>query len=653
MARRQSVRFMSTKPFLRGLLGLLALVCVPVAVSPARAQALTVPEALAEVSSEAHVVVVVPNLARTSERLSLLKDRYDLTAPHLDDLLTNFKREAGMVGVRDDGTCLLVLENLDRTIEQGEPPTVYALLPVNDYAAFVQGYDGDPDQTVSELTLPQHTGYVRQLGRHALLGKDRQAVADYAPLGDAGEVGRRLGDAGRRYLTQADATVYVDVERLRAPLTAKLDEAEQSFKRFAAESGQPVAMPEHVMQLFMAGARGALADTTSISLALELGEHGIALTPTLRFQPGSALGSLFLGQQRETAPQLARLPDEPYIFAAAMDNDAFAMSTLLQRALNTLGGDVAVQPLAKLIRDVRPLVQQTRATARVQYVPTEQTMMSGNPFPGLTLYATDNPQQYREQVQAYFQSLHNVSLSLGGGQSMTFTSSYVQGALRVDGFEIDQYIYQVDVPDSAGVGGGAGAPDAPAAGGRAGGDGSAGATQQTQGYLAATDEHVIITTRPDMQLIRRALQSVTEEAGIGSAAQSEAEAAEETTTNRRGNRRSRPSDEAAQPTGPRTIAEFRPVALPINTVAEGYLSLAGLGRTVKVMMPMFDDGSFEVPGDLPPVIMGLGIEGDSVAGRLYLPHRTGQFVMNAGRNIVMPLLGPAPSPTEGRHADGR
>ncbi|MFW6076900.1 MAG: hypothetical protein ACOC71_04045 [Hyphomicrobiales bacterium] len=620
------------------VLALAVALLTPLAAQPTLAQTR---EVLGQISSDAHAALILPNLARSNDRLAKLNKRLGLDAPHLDDLLTHFKREAGMTGVNDRGTLLLVVQDLDQSLETQTPPTLLALVPVSDYALFVKGYGGDPEQDITPLTRTNHTGYARRLGSHALLGKDRDALANYSPLGDASQVIGNLGDAGRRHLGRADAALYLNVEGLRPALSANLDELERKMRDAFAMAGaaEGTALPQRIAELFTTGARHGLNDTTGMMISLELDDHGIALNHTLRYQPGSALAALFHRSQTPTGPELARLPDEPFIFAMAMDTQAFATATLLRRTLNALGGGADAEPLATMLRDALPLVEQTRATASVQYVPTQDSLMSGNPFPGVTLYATGDPEQYRQQIKAYFNSLDGLALPAGNGQGGTITASYTEAALRVEGIEVDQYAYQADIGDTAGN------------------------TGQTQGYVAAMDQHVVVTTRRDLQLIRNALDAVQREEGIGSEA-----AAKQTDDQSRGDRRSQrrtnrggPAEppmppemrgrrggqtpwQALMPEAdedePTTIPELRPIALPDDAMLEGYLSIAGVIETAQLMLPMLDDTETEIPADLPPVVISAAIEGDSLAGRLYIPHRTIQLAVSLGQHFGATFLGP-------------
>lgn len=88
-----------------------------------------------------------------------------------------------------------------------------------------------------------------------------------------------------------------------------------------------------------------------------------------------------------------------------------------------------------------------------------------------------------------------------------------------------------------------------------------------------------------------------------------------------------------------TLAQVREKAIPDGAVAEVYISLGGIAETVGPMAMMFGMPPIEVPQDLPPVAMGLGLNGTSAAGRLYVPNDTTRFIIGTVKDIQSQMMG--------------
>lgn len=692
----------------RATLALAAITAALLAVAPTPARAADAVDSLARLSSDTHAAIVVPELSELNRVLGDLGQRYELPVPQMGDLLSAFKREAGMYAVNDAGPLLIAFENLDAAFLGEDRPRVFLLVPVSDYADFVESYDGDPDAEVTALTLPHHAGYARQLGDHALLGGDRDHVADYQPRANADALRDRLGHFGRTHLEAAAAGLYVDVAALRPALGAMLDRprdaALPSIGRAmpdpAGDQGgltdplEPeravAALDDPAMQPAAGGLATLIESVDTAVLAIEADDRGLALTQALAYAPDSPLAQLLPGgaAEQELGEALGRLPDEPFIFAAAMDARALGFARWLEQ-LDADAGQADTSPWAQqpeqaesTVTDLtRPLIERMRTAATAYYVPTQQLLMSGSLLNQVSIVRVDDPAAYREALQALVRGLdghvpaHAAAEAGAIGQAEPISGSYINNALNIAGTRVDQY--QLRLPPQSGS---AGQPTGPAAGML----GMQGAT----GYIAATRNHIVLTTQPDPQLVRRALQAIEQGDGLGTATHEQLARRGQPRTRQgpasRTGRAQSPRPEPApapyddpdqgqrpawlddepgpagerrarqpfryrgaegDPDAPATIADLREIALPASPVFEGYLSPTGLANTLELTLPMLELAGDTVPDDLPPLAVGLGVERDNLAGRLYMPHATAGFLIDLAMHFT--AAGQSPDADQG------
>lgn len=662
-----------TRRWLAGLI--LAALLTP----PAAGDALD--SALAQLPAETQAAIVLPDLAEANRVLGELTHLYDLPLPRAGDLLSAFKREAGMYGVNDEGPLLIAFTDPAAAWRDGTSPTAFMLVPVSDYAAFVENYDGDTDAEVTALRLPEHTGYGRRLGEHVVLGRTRESVAEYTPANDAAAIDAQLGDLGRRHLERATAALYVNLAAIRDQLGAVAaqwpDEPGAPPEDSAPEGTAPDGTaPADTEQQAADAGDGAAADGSSFAevladsaeallVAFEADDHGIALTPVLSYRPDSRLAELLPGNGGDLTGELGRLPDRPFIFAAAMDMGVLGAA----RWLDAAEADAPAQAEERhreLVERARSLLERTEATASAYYVPTRQQLMAGNVLNQVSVFRTDDPEQYRADLKALIEGLDGLSVgpiaddAAGiGGDGGTFATRYIDDALEIAGTGVDQYQLAPPAPMDDAL---------PALGPVSGMLG----TRGTTGYIAAAEQagYVVMTTQPDLQLTRRTLEAIERGDGLGGAT------AEQLAQQRRAERDARGQGGQTAPaevespqwfdddaraararsrrgragelgeTGPTSIAEMRRLAMPDSTVFEGYVSLAGIASALELVMPVAEMVGVQVPDELAPVALGLGLGDDGLVGRLYLSHRTAALLVDLGMQL-QPMLAGETEPTPG------
>ncbi|MEO1236518.1 MAG: hypothetical protein AAFX76_06995 [Planctomycetota bacterium] len=586
--------------------------------------------AMDQAGAGAEVVVVIPSMSGLSEKIAAFAadTGIDAVAPELADGMGAFKRQMGWLeGVDDDGSVVVAVTGIAEAIEgevnnaaDAQEPTAVLLVPVTDYDKFVAQLGGDAaaQTTAINFTSPDgvtDTGYAKKSGAYAVLSNTLETVQNYAPANRGQAAADAFGDLVTGYLSGGDSLVYIDVAAMADALNLALDKAEQEARAQmnGPDSQIPAAFASTVnaaLELYLQSARDFVDGTDKSLLSLSFNDTGLGLTASNQMKDGSTLAGYFKPDAERHAPDgaakiLSRLPDQPYIYASAIDATAFGLAPLFDRLEAALGDD-GEAGLLTLYLDTIGQFKQTNGVASVFYAPQPAAMMAGGFATTLTVYDVDDADAFVAAQRATFDKLAQTTIPLpatepdGPEQSISFTTQYTEKALVIEGTDVHQFQVNTVLPPAM----------MQQLGPMAMVMGNAG----TGGYIAAKDNRVLVTTVTDPQLITRGLQAVGETDGIGSA-------------------------------GP--VAQLRDSALPPNPSGELYLSVAGIAETVNPFLPMFAPGSqpLVVPADLPPLAMGGASDGQSIALRLFVPEALVKFGLDTYFQY-------APEPADGGGPNG-
>jgi hypothetical protein len=578
-----------------------------------------VPVALSQAPEGAQLVAIIPSMSELSGKLAMLNQTLGIDQDEMTDALGAFKAEVGIGdGLDDAGSALFVVQDLATAIQAEEEPDVLMILPVTDYAAFVASFQAEgaapAGAGVTELVLPDgQAGFAKESGGYAVLGNSEQAVADYTPGGDADAVGSRVGELGQHYLAGCDAAIYIDLEALAPTLITAIDEgiteALASFEQ-VAEMGMmqesDLETMRAMMTLYATAGKAIVGSSQGFVVALDINEHGIGITDSIQFKADSPVMKYLPGGGSGTASILARLPKGSYIVAGAYDAKSLAFSDLFEAAMAVLPED---NPQADLYRKCMPLVKQVQQYAGVFYTPDPNALMTGTgALNVLQTYKVDDSASFMTQAKDYISDMNGMSIPMavpgvgadGEEAAMTYTTSYTDNALQLDGVQVDQYSMQVQMPQQMMMQMGP----------------MAGMMQMFtnfNGYATEDDGHYISSTTLDQQLISKGLASGKTGDGMG-------------------------ADDK--------LAEVREKAIPPGAAAEAYLSFAGIIETVGPMAMMFGMPAIEAPQDLAPVAVGLGIQGNSSAARFYVPNETIKFIIDTVKDVQTQMMPGPGGPAE-------
>ncbi len=546
------------------------------------------PAALAAAMDQApinsQILIIIPDMARLSDKIAALQQNLDLPTQDLADVLVRFKRRAGMTeGVNDNGAMVFAITDLEETLETNQSPRITMLVPVSDYNTFVKQYGGNSDNEICAITMPQgQRGFARRSGDHAVLCRSREETAAYEAGNAASTIAQQAGAIGNKYLSSGDLIVYADIPKLKAAVVIALQQAADQ-----ADAQQLADAFVNEIEVFVEGLEALVG-------SLDLSDAGVGLTCAVQYKADAILASMLPGGTADTVGLLATLPDEPYVVASSLDLNAINMAAMLKRILSQIP---AGQPdmYSAVAKDVMLLIEQVNGIASVFYAPdpNNMMMMMMGGFNSLSVYQVDDTGAFLDQTKQLFENLNqrsnqiddNAAPALEPDALPPYTARYMENAMQIDGVRVDQYELNINLPAEAMPGPMASLMMA---------------ARSHQGYIAAKGKYVIQTSHIDPQMITKALAAVDQGTGVGAA-------------------------------GP--IRNVRNTAMLPNPVMESYLSISGIAQMANGFLPLIGMPLIVVPEGLPPLCAAAGIQDHGAAIRLYLPMQSLQMISNTVTNI--------------------
>jgi len=606
MNHRQQFRRMCTLV----LTGLLTIGLAP----QAWTQPSAIISALSMVPIDAPIAVVVPSLSGLNHKLAKLNEQgLDSAVPHLRDLLGTFKQMSGITqGLNDNGSLIAFLTDaqaLTNVQAHTGPPPMIILAAVLDYAAFVSQLGGNPNEAVTRLNIPGGSvSFAKKVGQFAAIGPNSEQLLAYQPgtKKTAAMLIQRAGKVGSGCLATSDAVILINIEAMDPVLGPKLEAglSKVSSELDKVKTGSPLLdrLIKPIATIYGDSAKALLRDTSTVVIGLDITNKGVGVSYTAQFKHDTYLAQIF-SAGTGAAGQLARLQNQDYWFASAINFQGIAINTLMKDFASRFPNQED-DPLTDAIQSVTTMMQQTIGMANVYALPDQLPMMGGGSlFSGVTLYETTDGQAYRKSIQAYFESFQRVINELNQAPMvnpiapqgmldlnvpklpLNIKLTYSPNVLQLDAMQVDEYAIEYQLPPNMMKNMGPAAPMMAMMGG----------TSQS-GYLAVKDSYAVMTTVRDLDLLKKALAAVGQKTGLGTS-------------------------------GP--IQRVRQSGLPANTIIEWYLNLSGIIKGANMFMGMMGQQPIQVPEDLSPIASAVSAENHGLIGRLFVPIDVIRFCKDA------------------------
>lgn len=582
--------------------------------SPVMAQ--QAPAPLDLVPAGAQMAIIVPSLSGLSQKIAALNNALGLNVPGMADALGEFKQNAGLTqGLRDDGPLVVSLPQITGNPDGGSPAFLVAV-PVSKYGEFVRSLSGNPDNALSELKMPDgQNAFSKNIGGEAgfaIIGAQKALVEGFQAGGGAATLAS-AGKVGARAISGSDVSIVFNVQSMAPTLQPMLQSA-MAIAMMEATRGQNdpamAATQKAITGMYSDALSALLRDTAIAVVGLDLSEAGVGMSWTAQLKPNSYMAGIFTNGS-PAAGLITKLPERPYLFAMAMNFGNVNVKQMVTDAMAKLPEANVGGPVVGMIRSWLPLMGTIQGLSQAYYVPPGGAV-GGSMLQSAGVISTTDARGYIQAFQTQATALNGKQFPMGKPANpnapvpaITFTTNYNANAVQVDGVNVDQYQVSFTLPPELAQQAG------PAAMMLMGGNGYT-------GFIAAANNFVVQTTVPDMQLVKAALASIKDNAGIGAA-------------------------------GPIPAVRAK---LPPDAAMEAYVNLGGAVSLANGFLAAFGAPQINVPPDLSPIAMGLGVEQSGLAYRLYVPMDTMKFVKELSMQVGQMRGGAAPPAGGGNRGGG-
>ena len=575
---------------IRWILATVLLIAVPAAQAG-------VPAVLQQVPVDAQVIIAIPRLAGLSKKLAIVNQKLGLNQLQMNNSLGFAKAMVGlMAGIDDDGGAALVFTALPlpqpaQARPEGQPKAVL-LLPVRDYKLFLSNFGpaGSESDGINQIQIMNKPVFARRSGGFAVLGIDRQPVADFRP--PPADAAGRFDRFGQQVLSKSDISIVVDLAGVgraaRPAIRRELDQMGRMFKQFGGQlDAQAMRFMDAYLDIYGDVIDAVLRDGDVYLQGIDISGRGVGFTSVFRFKSGSKLATGFARNPVE-APSLNRLPDRPYLFAMTMNT-----STLPIRQWAKDIADVFPKESGwdKLFAQTEQLIDASgQDWQTVMYAP--EAGAEGPFMKGLYVVTTRNPGDYMRAYRSLMTQLDQLDMN-GFGYDVTFQPE----ARQIAGHPIDQYSIKFRASDQF----------------REQLGQAADAFQDQNGSVFHLDDVVVIATNADERLLAEAIEAAGGTGGTGGTGGLETDPG---------------------------IASARK-RLPKHNVAQFYLNVGSLVKTMSNLNPRaVPAAAVELPGNLPPIGAAVAINQGSIAMRGHVPMSVIRAIKDAATNTMGGGFGP-------------
>lgn len=525
------------------------------------------PAILDRVPGEAALVVVTRDIAAAGEKAKPLAGLLQGQQLPGQDFTKTTEKLLAIPGIDPNGSVALIMTKAPdpEAEDTGEEPTMLAMVPVADYAAFVQGLGGKAEEAVATIHFDENEAFARKLdAKTALVGSDRESVQGFKPLtGQMKTFQGRLGAAGWKVADTADSLIIVDAQAFKSQI-----EKPGGLGGQARVPGMgPLGGGLGGVSKTMTKVRESLArDGKTAVIGFSGNEAGLALDLVATFREGTEAAKVF-AQNGDSSTLLSRLPNQSYYMAGAADLSAPGVRQLLAD-YRAEQGDEAGAPSG--FDAISKNLEKADGFAIVVGA-NKAGPMAGVFINTATFIATKDAKGMLEALRANADAMKEVKVG-----EASIKVDYRRDVAEASGVKFDASTTTID-PD----------PNDPNAF-------MAGMMMQTlfgngRGFsqmAAATEPGLVMTMSQNTPLMSSAIQAAQTGKGLGE---------EE------------------------SIKAIRS-QLPAQRSMEFYLGSAAILNAVKTGIEDFLGEEIQVPANVPPVALAGSMEGGAVSLRLFVPN---------------------------------
>ncbi|MFN0133310.1 MAG: hypothetical protein ACKVW3_12390 [Phycisphaerales bacterium] len=446
----------------------------------------------------------------------------------------------GMQGFNKDGSAAIAIMGLEE--KDGQGPVVM-ILPVSNYAAYATSLGGK-GAGLEEVNFGDEKGFIKDIGGgFAAIGPLKEVVEAFAGKGGNGAAHEAMmGTVGKKIADASDTFISANIAAL-AP------KAKEGMKKMKDDMAQMGGAQADQLAGMMSLADDFLRDASAAFMGFKATDFGVSMDFGAQFKPGTEMAGFCAGGGSSTA--LANsLPNQPFLFAMAMDTSAPGVRAMMKK-MSAMNGQAA-----GMFGGIGPMDMLDKVDG-IGFSLGQSPALMGGLFLNTTMFAkTSDPAGYSKMMKDTFAKMNGQTV-----EGTTFTTSYEAGASKVAESAVDAWGMKMamdpDDPNSAMMG-------------------------QVQmmlfgpsglsGYVAPVKNGVVVTYSKNSALLEQAMKASQNGDGMGSDA------------------------------GVKGVAE----RLPAGRSMEMYIGVKAIMETAVGFLGMMGGGpaNFEVPKDLPPIGIG-------------------------------------------------
>jgi len=391
------------------------------------------------------VVVKVSNLKETSDKIAKFTSKLGINmfVPQLANPLEALKTNLNIKGgINDAGELAFVFK---KPAEGATPDqSMFILVPVSDYAAFVGGLENA--KTEGEITSITPEGgketYVASWGDYAVLSPDK-AIVEAKPSDLL-----VLDGKAKENFAGSDAVIYSNLKELESVLGADLAKQKDKAKeQFLAElKDQPNFQPElePLMSAAFDQGYGAVEafvrDGKASTISLNFVEAGVTAKLVTEFKDGSYLKTAFSGLKNTDAPLTAGLPAGNYVAFGGMFNSSAGLQKIIDDFAGPILAEVPKDEKYAIVAKAEAVIKEfNAATKRVGFGALTPTGQIGKESLVQFVGFNEGDPVGLAKVSAEIISLQNEIQQLASGaEGLKYKSEVTKAGKTVAGVAFDE-----------------------------------------------------------------------------------------------------------------------------------------------------------------------------------------------------------------------
>ncbi|MCX5690267.1 MAG: hypothetical protein NTV94_10890 [Planctomycetota bacterium] len=294
------------------------------------------PGALDRIPANAPIVIALRDMEGTNAKFTKFMESVGFPVPEGEENpMAITKKMLGTAGLNGHGSAAFaIIPGADGKVVMGEDggePTVVAIVPVSDFAAFVKALGAEKADAVTTIKFDNEKGYAKDLGGgYAALSPTAGLLEKFeGKAGASAEHVKALGKNGGSVADSSDMVIIANIpfmqEQLKAA-AAKMSEQAEQMAAMAGEQGEGITRNVKIGKMVLnTFARDAQVGV----LGFKFAEKGVSVDLGAQFKEGSEIAKFFAASGKASA-LLGKVPNLPFYFAGAMDMSAPGIKQIMK-----------------------------------------------------------------------------------------------------------------------------------------------------------------------------------------------------------------------------------------------------------------------------------------------------------------------------------